>query len=60
MGSCRSLVPRKVPLPSSNRLISSLGRSNSFYSEAIADCLEFIKRSSLSVDQNQPPAACPT
>ncbi|KAJ0965004.1 hypothetical protein J5N97_026142 [Dioscorea zingiberensis] len=25
-------------------------RSNSFYAEAIADCLEFIKRSSVSVD----------
>ncbi|KAJ4963620.1 hypothetical protein NE237_023559 [Protea cynaroides] len=27
-------------------------RSNSFYSEAIADCLEFIKRSSVSVNDN--------
>lgn len=27
------------------------GRSNSFYSEAIADCLDFIKRNSLSVDE---------
>ncbi|XP_039131559.1 uncharacterized protein LOC120267946 [Dioscorea cayenensis subsp. rotundata] len=27
-------------------------RSNSFYAEAIADCLEFIKRSSVSVDNN--------
>ncbi|KAF3440908.1 hypothetical protein FNV43_RR19194 [Rhamnella rubrinervis] len=35
------------------RFRSSLGRSNSFYAEAIADCLEFIKRSSISVDQNQ-------
>ncbi|KAK6922137.1 hypothetical protein RJ641_012644 [Dillenia turbinata] len=26
------------------------GRSNSFYAEAIADCLEFIKRTSISVD----------
>jgi hypothetical protein len=26
------------------------GRSNSFYAEAVADCLEFIKRSPLSVD----------
>ena len=25
-------------------------RSNSFYAEAIADCLEFIKRNSVSVD----------
>jgi len=27
-----------------------LSRTNSFYSEAIADCLEFIKRNSLSLD----------
>ncbi|CAN6563538.1 unnamed protein product [Malus baccata var. baccata] len=32
--------------------LRSFGRSNSFYAEAIADCLEFIKRSSVSVDQN--------
>ncbi|KAM1073027.1 hypothetical protein ACFX2B_017955 [Malus domestica] len=32
--------------------LRSYGRSNSFYAEAIADCLEFIKRSSVSVDQN--------
>lgn len=32
--------------------LRSLGRSNSFYAEAIADCLEFIKRSSISVEQN--------
>lgn len=31
--------------------LRSFGRSNSFYAEAIADCLEFIKRSSVSVDQ---------
>ncbi|KAJ4842120.1 hypothetical protein Tsubulata_029592 [Turnera subulata] len=30
---------------------TSFARSNSFYSEAIADCLEFIKRSSVSVEQ---------
>ncbi|PWA45849.1 hypothetical protein CTI12_AA501440 [Artemisia annua] len=30
--------------------LTSLSRSNSFYSEAIADCLEFIKRSSASSD----------
>ena len=30
--------------------LKSLGRTNSFYAEAIADCLEFIKRNSLSVD----------
>lgn len=33
--------------------LRSFGRSNSFYSEAIADCLEFIKRSSVSVDDKQ-------
>ncbi|KAK1259735.1 hypothetical protein QJS04_geneDACA001444 [Acorus gramineus] len=26
-------------------------RSNSFYAEAISDCLEFIKRSSISMDE---------
>ena len=32
------------------------GRSNSFYAEAIADCLEFIKRTSISsMDQTQDP-----
>ncbi|KAK9164782.1 hypothetical protein Syun_005684 [Stephania yunnanensis] len=36
--------------------LKSFGRSNSFYSEAIADCLEFIKRSSsVSVDDHSPP-----
>ncbi|KAI3515078.1 hypothetical protein L1887_13828 [Cichorium endivia] len=30
--------------------LRSLGRSNSFYAEAIADCLEFIKNSSVSLD----------
>lgn len=53
-GSRRSLMtpkPKEVSLPNSR-----LMRSNSFYSEAIADCLDFIKRSSLSVDhiQKQP------
>ncbi|GMN28630.1 hypothetical protein TIFTF001_002121 [Ficus carica] len=32
--------------------LTSLGRTNSFYAEAIADCLEFIKRSSISVDHH--------
>ncbi|KAL3723596.1 hypothetical protein ACJRO7_035728 [Eucalyptus globulus] len=31
--------------------VRSFARSNSVYSEAIADCLEFIKRSSVSVDE---------
>lgn len=30
----------------------SLDRSNSFYAEAIADCLDFIRRSSVSTDQS--------
>ncbi|MFS8034282.1 hypothetical protein Hanom_Chr17g01579331 [Helianthus anomalus] len=30
--------------------LRSFGRSNSFYSEAIEDCLEFIKRTSVSLD----------
>jgi hypothetical protein len=35
---------------------SSYGRNNSFYAEAIADCLEFIKRTSISsMDQIQDP-----
>nr|DAD41894.1 TPA_asm: hypothetical protein HUJ06_016217 [Nelumbo nucifera] len=35
--------------------LRSFGRSNSFYSEAIADCLEFIKRTSISVDEKPVP-----
>ncbi|PSS36606.1 Protein phosphatase [Actinidia chinensis var. chinensis] len=31
--------------------LRSFRRSNSFYSEAINDCLEFIKRSSVSMDE---------
>ncbi|KAG9135729.1 hypothetical protein Leryth_002470 [Lithospermum erythrorhizon] len=34
--------------------LGSFGRSNSFYSEAIADCLEFIKRSSVSLGEEKP------
>lgn len=30
--------------------LKSFGRSNSFYAEAIADCLEFMKKSSVSLD----------
>lgn len=56
--SSRSLVTKLVPNTNMGRpdhhhsRLRSFGRSNSFYAEAIADCLEFIKRSSLSVDQN--------
>ncbi|KAG1358987.1 hypothetical protein COCNU_08G004330 [Cocos nucifera] len=32
--------------------LRSCVRSNSFYAEAIADCLEFIKRSSVPVENN--------
>lgn len=39
-----------------SRLSSYNGRNNSFYAEAIADCLEFIKRTSISsMDQIQDP-----
>lgn len=31
--------------------LKSYGRSNSFYAEAIADCLDFIKRNSLSMEE---------
>ncbi|KAK4583679.1 hypothetical protein RGQ29_021702 [Quercus rubra] len=52
--STRCLVT-KVPnmVQADHCRLRSFGRSNSFYAEAIADCLEFIKRSSLSVDQNR-------
>ncbi|GKV21859.1 hypothetical protein SLEP1_g31797 [Rubroshorea leprosula] len=51
-GSRRNLVVMKeAPVTR----LRSFGRSNSFYAEAIADCLEFIKRSSFSVEQIQDP-----
>lgn len=31
--------------------LKSFARSNSFYTEAIADCLDFIKRNSLSLEE---------
>ncbi|GAA0148763.1 hypothetical protein Leryth_013842 [Lithospermum erythrorhizon] len=31
--------------------LGSYGRSNSFYSEAISDCLDFIKKNSISLDE---------
>ncbi|CAI9110424.1 OLC1v1010438C1 [Oldenlandia corymbosa var. corymbosa] len=34
------------------RRMKSFARTNSFYTEAIADCLDFIKRNSLSLDEN--------
>ncbi|MCD9643196.1 hypothetical protein HAX54_030444 [Datura stramonium] len=33
------------------KLKSNYSRSNSFYAEAIADCLDFIKRNSLSLEK---------
>ena len=38
--------------------VRSCVRSNSFYAEAIADCLEFIKRNSVSVDDGSESLAC--
>lgn len=39
-----------------NCRVTSYGRNNSFYAEAIADCLEFIKRTSISsMDQIEDP-----
>lgn len=32
--------------------LMSYGRSNSFYAEAIAECLEFIKRNSVSSEES--------
>ncbi|RAL46439.1 hypothetical protein DM860_004718 [Cuscuta australis] len=34
-------------------MLKSYGRSNSLYSEAIADCLDFIKRNSVSVVEEE-------
>ncbi|KAK8574542.1 hypothetical protein V6N12_062232 [Hibiscus sabdariffa] len=59
-GRRRSLVmPNEVPWAHSCRLRSPLGRSNSFYSEAISDCLEFIKRSSVSHHPQTKPSPLP-
>lgn len=54
--SKRSLVMEVTSSPNLGTVdcrLRSFRRSNSFYSEAIADCLEFIKRSSISVEQKQ-------
>ncbi|KAK4347543.1 hypothetical protein RND71_033882 [Anisodus tanguticus] len=57
-GSCRrSLVTKEAnyAMYGINRnceyRLKSYGRSNSFYAEAIADCLDFIKRNSLSMEE---------
>ncbi|KAB1206431.1 hypothetical protein CJ030_MR7G000113 [Morella rubra] len=48
--STKSLVVELPNTGKSDSRLRSFGRSNSFYAEAIADCLEFIKRSSVSID----------
>ncbi|KAL0449602.1 UNVERIFIED_CONTAM: hypothetical protein Slati_1516600 [Sesamum latifolium] len=35
--------------------VRTMAHSNSFCSEAIADCLEFIKRNSVSIDEERKP-----
>ncbi|CAK9176881.1 unnamed protein product [Ilex paraguariensis] len=58
--SRRNFVAQEVEVPNMYQYhidyrLKSFGRSNSFYSEAISDCLEFIKRSSISVDDIDKP-----
>nr|KYP31687.1 hypothetical protein KK1_047857 [Cajanus cajan] len=49
----RSLVREEKIKGQDDCRMRSCGRSNSFYAEAIADCLEFIKRTSISsMDQS--------
>ncbi|KAI4314679.1 hypothetical protein L6164_027566 [Bauhinia variegata] len=57
--SSRSSLVReeKIKGAPENCKFRSFGRSNSFYAEAIADCLEFIKRTSISMDQIQHPVS---
>ncbi|CAN4083629.1 unnamed protein product [Withania somnifera] len=59
-GSCkRNLVSKQVDyamygnknIGNYEHRLKSYGRSNSFYAEAIADCLDFIKRNSLSMEE---------
>ncbi|CAN4078554.1 unnamed protein product [Withania somnifera] len=55
-GSCkRNLVTEHADCAmygnNKNNRLKSYGRSNSFYAEAIADCLDFIKRNSLSMEE---------
>lgn len=53
--STRSLVMERSHVSNNGKCdyrYQSFSRSNSFYAEAIADCLEFIKRTSISDDQN--------
>ncbi|KAK8536086.1 hypothetical protein V6N13_104682 [Hibiscus sabdariffa] len=50
---------RSLVVPNTCSFRSPLGRSNSFYSEAISDCLEFIKRSSVSHHPQTKPLPLP-
>lgn len=50
--SSRGLDMERRNLSRPDCRLRSYGRSNSFYSEAIADCLEFIKSSAVSMDDN--------
>ncbi|KAK7360376.1 hypothetical protein VNO77_02365 [Canavalia gladiata] len=54
--SKRSFVREEKMKDQEDCRMRSYGRSNSFYAEAIADCLEFIKRTSISsMDQIEDP-----
>ncbi|KAI3699279.1 hypothetical protein L2E82_43495 [Cichorium intybus] len=46
----KGLSQRNIVTKENAYRLRSFGRSNSFYSEAIEDCLEFIRRSSVSSD----------
>ncbi|OIV94385.1 hypothetical protein TanjilG_25447 [Lupinus angustifolius] len=51
-----SLVSKERIKGNADFRVTSYGRNNSFYAEAIADCLEFIKRTSISsMDQIEDP-----
>lgn len=49
-GSRRGLMEELRNRDQQDGKLRASGRSNSFHTEAIADCLEFIKRTSVSVD----------
>ncbi|XP_058071346.1 uncharacterized protein LOC131220421 [Magnolia sinica] len=54
VSSKRSLVAERRRPNGPDYKLRAYGRSNSFYAEAIADCLEFIKRSALVMDDDGP------
>ncbi|KAK4773478.1 hypothetical protein SAY87_028497 [Trapa incisa] len=53
-GSQRTILVAKEPyrVRTGDYRYASFDGSNSFYAEAIADCLDFIRRSSVSIDQS--------